>query len=112
MSSKFAPEALDLSLQDLCKSELPFAGKTSLFSGDWRQVGPVLKFGTETEIVDRAFLSSNLWQHVERFRLTVSMGDKDDIPFAKSVLAVSEDRIEPVLTARWFSCYPFETHRH
>ena len=64
MSSKFAPDALNLTLQDLCKCDLPFASKTILFSGDWRQVGPVLKFGTETEIVERAFLSSSLWQHV------------------------------------------------
>ena len=71
MSSKFAPEALNSTLQDLCKCGLLFAGKTILFSGDWRQVGPVLKCGTETEIVEHAFLSSSLRQHVRRFRLTV-----------------------------------------
>ena len=57
MSSRFAPEALNLTLQDLCECDLPFVGKTILFSGDWTQVGPVLKFGTETEIVKHAFLS-------------------------------------------------------
>ncbi|CAN0338899.1 unnamed protein product, partial [Scytosiphon promiscuus] len=97
MSSKFAPEALNLTLQDLCNSELSFDGKPVLFSGDWSQVGPVLKFGTETEIVEHAFLSSALWQHVHRFRLAVSMRDQDDIPFAKPVLAVGEGNIEPVL---------------
>ncbi|CAN0269966.1 unnamed protein product, partial [Scytosiphon promiscuus] len=97
MSSKFAPEALNITLQDLCNSELPFGGKTILFSGDWRQVAPVLKFGTQTEIVEHAFLSSHLWSQVKRFRLTVSMRDKDDLPYAKTVLAVGEAKIKPVL---------------
>ena len=97
MSSKFAPEALNLTLQDICKNELPFGGKTILFSGDWRQVPPVLHFGTETEIVEHAFLSSFLWSHVTRFRLTVSMRDKDDLPYAQTVLAIGEGKIQPIL---------------
>lgn len=97
MSSKFALEALNLTLQDLCKNDLPFGGKTVIFSGDWRQVPPVLKYGTEIEIVEHTFLSSSLWKHVQRFRLTVSMTDKDDFPYAKTVLAVGEGKIEPVL---------------
>lgn len=34
MSSRFAPEALDFTLKDLMNNELPFGGKTVLFSGD------------------------------------------------------------------------------
>lgn len=96
MSSKFSPEALHLTLQDLCQNDLPFGGKTILFSGDWRQVAPVLQYGTEVEIVERAFLSSYLWEHVHRFRLTKSMRTKDDLPYAKTVLAIGEGKIEPV----------------
>ena len=99
------------------KSPRPLQGrvtlrrKTILFSGDQRQVCPVLKSATETKIVDHAFLSASMWQHVERFRLTVSMSAKDEIPFAKPVLQSGgrrgQDRTR--LTTRWFSCYPFET---
>ncbi|CAN0228447.1 unnamed protein product [Ectocarpus sp. 12 AP-2014] len=86
MSSKFAPDALHSTLQNLCQIGLPFGGKTILFSGDWRQVAPVLPFGTESEIVEHAFLSLYLWSQVHRFRLTKCMRDKDDIPCAKPVL--------------------------
>ena len=65
-------------------------------SGDWRQVGPVLKFGTPSEVVEHAFLSSRLWQHVHRFRLTKSMRDKDDLPSAKTVLVIGEGAIQPI----------------
>ena len=96
MSSKYAPEALHLTLQDLCQNDLPFGGKTILFSGDWRQVALVLKYGTEVEIVKQAFLSSYLWKHVERFRLTKSMRNKDDLPYAQTALAIGEGKVEPV----------------
>ncbi|CAN0537123.1 unnamed protein product, partial [Scytosiphon promiscuus] len=38
MSSKFSPEALNLTLEDLCNSDSPFAGKTLLFGADWGRV--------------------------------------------------------------------------
>ncbi|CAM9929129.1 unnamed protein product, partial [Sphacelaria rigidula] len=49
MSSKYSPEALNLTLQDLCHNDLPFHGKTIFSRGDWRQVTPVLKFGSAAE---------------------------------------------------------------
>ena len=96
MSSKYAPEALDLTLRDLMNNDLPFGRKTVVFSGDWRQCGPIVKFGTARDVVDEAFLSSHLWKHVQRFRLTKSMRDRGGIPYAKIVLAVGEGDIEPV----------------
>ena len=45
-------------------NDLPFGGQTIVFSGDWRQCGPIVKFGTARDIVDEAFLSSHLWKHV------------------------------------------------
>lgn len=75
LSSKYSPEALDLTLQDLHPNDLPSHGKTIIFSVNWRQVAPVLKFDSEVEIVEYALLSSHLWKHVQRFRLTVPMRD-------------------------------------
>ena len=96
MSGKYSPEALDLTLKALMHNDKPFGGKCVLMSGDWRQVGPVLKFGTPSEVVEHAFLSSRLWQHVHRFRLTKSMRDKDDLPYAKTVLVIGEGAIQPI----------------
>ncbi|CAN0340426.1 unnamed protein product, partial [Ectocarpus sp. 12 AP-2014] len=95
MSSKFAPEALNSTLQDLYQNDLTFGGKTIVFSGDWRQVAPVLPFGTESEIVEYGLLSSGVWSHAHRSHLTKCMRDKDDIPYATTVLAVEEGKLEP-----------------
>ena len=59
MSGKYS-EALDLTLKDLMHNDKPFGGKCVLISGDWRRVRPVLKFGTPSEVVEHAFLSSRL----------------------------------------------------
>ena len=56
----FAPEALDLTLKDLRRCNAPFGGATVLLSGDWRQAGPVIPFGTPTDVVEAAFISSYL----------------------------------------------------
>ncbi|CAM9146776.1 unnamed protein product, partial [Ectocarpus sp. 12 AP-2014] len=96
MSGKYSPEALDLTLKDLLKNDRPFGGQCVLMSGDWRQVAPVLKFGTPSEIVEHAFLSPHLWKHVKRFRITTSMRDKEDLPYAQTVLAIGEGAIQPI----------------
>ena len=84
MSSKYASEALDSTLRDLVNNDPHFGGKTIVFAGDWRQCGPVVKFGTASDVVDEAFLSSHLWKHVQRSRLTKSMRDRGHIPYAKN----------------------------
>ncbi|CAN0282816.1 unnamed protein product, partial [Ectocarpus sp. 13 AM-2016] len=86
----------------------PFGGKAILFSGDWRQVAPVLKYGTEAEIVEQAFLSSYFWKHAQRFRLTKSMRNQNDLPYAKTVLAVGEGKIQPVQLQRGSVAIPLK----
>ena len=55
MSSKYTSEGLDLTLRDFMNNDLPFGGKTVLFSGNWRQCGPIVKFGTARGVADQAF---------------------------------------------------------
>lgn len=95
MSGKFSPEALDLTLKDLIQNDEPCGGICVLISADWRQ-GPVVKFGTESEVVDNACLSSHLWKHVNRFRLTKSLRDREDLPYAKTALDIGEGAIKPI----------------
>ncbi|CAM9337287.1 unnamed protein product, partial [Scytosiphon promiscuus] len=97
MSHKFAPEALDLTLRDLRRcDDKPFGGATVLFSGDFRQVGPVVLFGTPADVVEASLISSHLWQHVQRFRLVLSMRDRLDKAYSKTVRAVGEGIIPPL----------------
>ena len=39
---------------------LPLGGKTILFSGDWRQCGPIIKFDTARDVVDDVFVLTSL----------------------------------------------------
>ncbi|CAN0283168.1 unnamed protein product [Scytosiphon promiscuus] len=97
MSNKFAPEALDLTLRDLRRcDDKPFEGATLLFSGDFRQVGPVVLFGTPADVVEASLISSHLWKHVKRFRFVQSMRDRLDKAYSNAVRAVGEGIISPL----------------
>ena len=56
MSNRLAPEALDHTLRDLRRCDRPFGGTTVLFAGDWRQVGPVVLFGTPADVIEWALI--------------------------------------------------------
>ena len=64
MINRLAPEALDHTLRDLRRCDRPFGGTTVLFAGDWRQVGPVVLFGTPADVIESALISSYLWKHI------------------------------------------------
>ena len=95
MANKLAPEALDLTIRDICKCNRPFGGATLLISGDWRQVGPVVPFGTVDD-VDAALILSYLWKHIKRFRLTQFMRDRLDEPCSKAARVIGEGRVSPI----------------
>ena len=104
MIHRYCVEALDRSLRDITHYKL-FGGKTILFSGDWRQIGPISKGDTPTEVVDIAFISSPLWQHVNRFHLTKSQRDKKILSTLHSckISKRTKSLLLPRLTARRLS---------
>lgn len=59
MSHRFSVEALNLTLQDLMGNNMLMGGKTVLFSGDLRQIGPVVKFGGPAETIDASSIISS-----------------------------------------------------
>lgn len=93
MTHRFCVEALDRTLKDLMRNTLLFGGKTILFSGDWRQTGPIVKFGSPTDTVDATVISSHLWSSIFRLRLTKSQRDRDDPAYASFVRNVGEDAL-------------------
>ncbi|POM80920.1 Helitron helicase-like protein [Phytophthora palmivora] len=67
-------EAVDWSFRDIMKNELePFGGKVMVFSGDHRQILPVLKDATRAETLEACFKSSPLWSHLRQVCLTENM---------------------------------------
>ncbi|POM72471.1 Helitron helicase-like protein, partial [Phytophthora palmivora] len=67
-------EAVDRSFRDIMKNELePFGGKVMVFSGDHRQILPVLKDATRAETLQACVKPSPLWSHLRQVRLTENM---------------------------------------
>jgi hypothetical protein len=60
------PWTLDLGLGhfDNLAKIFSFGGVTMLFSGDWRQILPVVPKGGKAEILNASFKTSPLWQKV------------------------------------------------
>ncbi|POM74937.1 Helitron helicase-like protein [Phytophthora palmivora] len=67
-------EAVDRSFRDIMKNELePFGGKVMVFSGDHRQILPVLNDATRAETLEACFKSSPLWSHLRQVHPTENM---------------------------------------
>lgn len=95
MTHKYCVEALERTLRDLKKSTQPYGSIPICFSGDWRQIGPVIPFGSAADTVEASFISSNLWPITNRFRLTISQRDKRDASYARFVRSIGENRQMP-----------------
>ncbi|CAM9472450.1 unnamed protein product, partial [Hapterophycus canaliculatus] len=90
MTHRYCVEALDRTLQDLLRNHNTFGNKTILFSGDFRQTGPIVKFGASTDTVDASIISSHLWGKIKKYRLTASQRDREDPQYAAFVRSVGE----------------------
>jgi hypothetical protein len=67
-------EAVDRTLQDVRRRPgVPFGGLTVLFSGDWKQILPVVKNGGRIQTVDACLKQSYLWQNVVELTLSKNM---------------------------------------
>ena len=99
-------EAVDAMLRDITKISQPFGSKVVIFSGDFKQVLPVIVLAGEQEIVRSTLPFSNLWSYIERFRLTQNMRlrrdtisdeEKEEITqFAIFLVQVGKGETEPI----------------
>ena len=64
MAHRNVYEAIDRSLRDVRQDDRLFGGLTVVFSGDWRQILPVVRKGSRADVIDACFKSSPLWRHV------------------------------------------------
>ena len=51
MANKSILECVDRSLRYICDNDKPFAGKTVILSGDFRQILPVIKYASRSQII-------------------------------------------------------------
>ena len=61
MIPKKALEIVNNTLKDLCDSRLPFGNKLMILGGDFRQILPVVRNGTERDIIQDTIKFSPLW---------------------------------------------------
>ncbi|RCV43315.1 hypothetical protein SETIT_9G284000v2 [Setaria italica] len=89
MTKRQTVEALDKSMRDIMdKPNLPFGGKTVIFGGDFRQVLPVVRKGTRSQIVDASLRRSELWDCMRHLKLVRNMRAQNDPWFAKYLLRI------------------------
>ena len=65
MQSRYGPEAVEDSLQDLLQNPFLFGGITILFVGDFRQILPVVVRGSRAQIVGVSLRKSKLWRDID-----------------------------------------------
>ncbi|XP_034945108.1 uncharacterized protein, partial [Chelonus insularis] len=91
MAPKYALEVIDRTLRDMMNSEVPFGGKVMILGGDFRQLLPVKKNSTRTELVSLSIKYSYLWQYFHQFTLTQNMRTlPSEVEFSKFLLNVGD----------------------
>jgi hypothetical protein len=87
MTKRQAIEALDRSMRDIMECrDRPFRGKTTVFGGDFRHVLPVVRKGSQGQIIDASLRSSNLWKGMRKLKLVENMRAQKDRWFADYLL--------------------------
>ncbi|KAG2217966.1 hypothetical protein INT45_001400 [Circinella minor] len=102
MCGKWNFQAVDNALRDImgatdpALANVPFGGKVVAFGGDFRQLLPVVKKGTRSEIVANCISATTFWRHIQILNLTVNMRIRNAGPaataFANTLLAVGDGR--------------------
>ena len=95
MMNKYAFEAIDIMLQDVCKNKNPFGGKIMVFGGDFRQTLPIVKHGSADQIIDQCVVSSDLWSNCQRLTLNKNMrADSNNSEFSQFILKMGSNKLK------------------
>ena len=91
MASKNILDTIDRSLRDMLDESKPFGGIKVIFCGDFRQLLPVKKFASPTQIVAECCKYSKIWEHVKIFRLKKNMRTTD-LNWSRFILRVGNGK--------------------
>ena len=88
--NKASVAALDKAMRDLRNSNCPMGGYTILFSGDFRQMLPVMTRGTRADEVNASLKRLYLWPHITKRGLKTNIrlvsSSKDNRQFSTDLL--------------------------
>ena len=99
MLNKVLLEALDTTLKDVTQDGNCFGGKLVITGGDFRQVLPIVRKGTQSEVKNACISRSSLWPHATVFNLMNNercRGDEDAVEYANWLLQLGNGEL-PVL---------------
>jgi ATP-dependent DNA helicase PIF1 len=68
----------------------PFGGKIFILVGDFRQTGPVIRYGTKAQVIDASLRKSNLWPLFNIERLSIPIRNAEDPEFATFVDTIGD----------------------
>jgi hypothetical protein len=96
MTHKAAYEAVHRTLQDIRGNTLSFGGLPTLLCGDFRQILPVVKNGTQANVIDAALKQSYLWNDVTTVHLQTNLralltNNSDAAEYSKFLLSIGDD---------------------
>jgi hypothetical protein len=91
MHTRYAHEALDRTMRDICdQGELPFGGKPVVFGGDFQQTLPVIPRASQEEIIFHTLPRSYLWRSVEVLNLRINIRLLNNTAFDGSQIQEAE----------------------
>ena len=100
MAHKTVYEAMDGTFQDILQNNMPFGGIPVLLCGDFRQLLPVVKSGTQAQIVKASIKKSYLWRRIKVSHLTINMqvflsenNQTTEANFSTTLLQLGEGRL-------------------
>ncbi|KAG2208367.1 hypothetical protein INT45_013564 [Circinella minor] len=79
MCGKYNFQAVDRALRDIMGAvderlqDVPFGSKVVVFGGDFRQILPVIKKGTRSEVVGQSIRQAKFWDQIQVLHLTQNM---------------------------------------
>ncbi|XP_009589393.1 uncharacterized protein [Nicotiana tomentosiformis] len=102
MVKKNMIEALDSLLKDIMDTNVLFGGKIIVFGGDFRQTLPVVRSGKKEDFIRQSILNSEIWNELEKLRLSENMRAKTDPSFCEYLMRIgngtekrnADDKIE------------------
>ena len=101
MIPKKALEIVDRTLQDLCFNKLPFGGKLLILGGDFRQIAPVIKSGSKSDIILQTIKYSTYWPLFKKLKLTKNMRSIND-KFSSLLLDIGNGKIDKfIIPEEW-----------
>ena len=115
MTNKKCFEAVDNTLRDIRNCDKPMGGITTVLSGDFRQILPVIPRGTRADDINACLKSSYLWPYIHVLQLTTNMrltssADSDLMSFASSILSIGDGTM--VSSSSNVIDIPFGNHVH